>query len=64
MALPDNDPTLSHMKSVFQVALDGTEDPTGKATHYVNLDIVTPAWIKGATKTAKIGHHTFYKDVK
>lgn len=62
--LPDDDTTLSHMRSVMQTALDSTKDPTNGATHYVNLSVVTPAWIKGATVTGKFGHHTFYKNVK
>lgn len=61
--LPDDDPTLSHMRSVMQAALDSDKDPTEGATHYVNLAIVTPDWVKGATQTVKIGHHTFYKGV-
>lgn len=45
---------------------DGHEpDPTGGATHYYNPKAVnrTPAWVKGATRTAQIGAHIFYKDV-
>lgn len=40
-------------------------DPTGGATHYYNPKAVkrTPAWVKGATRTAQIGAHIFFKDV-
>jgi N-acetylmuramoyl-L-alanine amidase len=41
------------------------DDPTHGATHYYNPAgvITTPAWVAGATPTAKVGHHLFHKDV-
>lgn len=65
-ALPDDDHTLDHMKSVMNAALAATLDPTNGATHYVNLAAViqAPAWIQGAMHTGKFGHHDFYKGVK
>lgn len=38
-------------------------DITGGATHYHTKHIAPPFWTKGATKTAEIGDHIFYKDV-
>lgn len=65
-SLADTDPTLSHMMSVMQAALDSDKDPTSGATHYANLSILAqkPAWITGATFCCKIGAHSFYRDVK
>lgn len=62
--LQDSDPILVKMRGVMQAALDAPADPTRGATHYVNLSVVTPAWVQGATVCGKFGHHTFYKDVK
>lgn len=64
-SLSESDPTLIHMLSVMQAALNRADDPTGGATHYVNLSSVPqpPAWVDGATLTTKIGHHTFYRGV-
>lgn len=38
-------------------------DLTGGATHYHAVTIQPPAWTHGATKTATIGGHVFYKGV-
>jgi spore germination cell wall hydrolase CwlJ-like protein len=62
--LRDDDPTLLKMWKVMQKAMDEAADPTGGATHYVNLSVVRPPWIVGATHCGKFGHHDFYKDVK
>lgn len=64
--LPDDDPTLDHMRSVMQVALDGVTDPTDGATHYCHLSILPqpPAWIKGSIHVGKFGSQDFYKGVK
>lgn len=62
--LRDDDPTLEKMRGVMRAALDEASDPTNNATHYVNLSIVEPAWIKDATPCGKFGAHSFYKDVK
>lgn len=61
--LPDNDDNLIALRWIVQAAEHDT-DPTNGATHYVNLSVVEPEWIKGATLCGKFGHHTFYKDVK
>lgn len=63
-ALRDDDPLLAKMRGVMQAAMDSDHDPTNGATHYVNLSVVQPSWIKGATHCGKFGHHDFYKDVK
>ena len=48
-----------------KAAYDGLGvDPTSGATHYFDDSIAAPSWTTGATKTIKIGHLTFYKDVK
>jgi len=63
--LPDDDQTLSHMRSVLQVALDSDMDPTGGSTHYVNLNTVAaPIWTHGAIVCGKFGNQTFFKGVK
>lgn len=64
--LADDDPTLSHMRSVMQAAIDSKTDPTGGATHYYNPSIVVqpPAWVHGAHFVGKIGHQNFYSGVK
>jgi spore germination cell wall hydrolase CwlJ-like protein len=62
--LKDDDPVLVKMRGVMQAALDSHGDPTNGALHYVNLSVVEPVWIRGATVCGKFGHHTFYKDVK
>lgn len=39
-------------------------DSTKGATHYFADTIAPPAWSIGATQTAHIGHHVFFKGVK
>lgn len=39
-------------------------DPTMGATHYYADTITAPEWVSGATRTAHIGHHLFFKNVK
>ncbi len=62
--LADDDKTLSHMRSVLQLVLDSTTDPTNGATHYFNPSIVMPPWAQGATFCGKFGQQAFYRDVK
>lgn len=62
-ALPDNDPTLSHMQSVMQTVLDSATDPTNGATHYFAVSIPEPPWAAGATFCGQFGHQRFYKNV-
>lgn len=70
--LADTDPTLSHMCSVMQAALDSTTDLTNGATHYYAESIPAPAWVAGdpahgtpaAIFCGKFGHQLFYRGVK
>ena len=39
------------------------EDKTGGADHYVNLKKANPSWAKVYKKTAKLGEHTYFKEV-
>ncbi len=41
-------------------------DNTGGATHYANLDVCYPKWIKSPKMQhlCKIGRHTFYKELR
>jgi N-acetylmuramoyl-L-alanine amidase len=66
IALDDADTKL--IKFVNYIAEAGAgihKDPTGGATHYYSDIMPTaPAWVNGATFTAKIGRHRFYRDVR
>lgn len=41
----------------------GISDPTQGATHYANLNLCNPDWVRGAEQTVVIGKHTFFKNV-
>ena len=43
--------------------INGQTDPTAGATHYHTTSIKTPVWAKGATVTARLGNHIFYRNV-
>ncbi|MBN7822405.1 cell wall hydrolase [Bowmanella yangjiangensis] len=74
-----NDPNSAYLRGEKQIpsgqfmqcreaalaVIDGQEpDPTGAATHYYATTMKKPpAWVKGATRTRKIGRHIFFKDV-
>ncbi len=63
-ALTDTDLVLCKLRVIMQAVLDSKADPTNGAMWYVNLSIVKkPKWAEGATETAKIGAHTFFKGV-
>lgn len=62
--LAEDDPTLSHMRSVLQVAMDGDMDPTVGAMWYYAQTIPAPAWTVGATSCGKFGTQFFWKGVK
>ena len=52
------------MKAARTVAVEDAPDVSLGATHYYATTMPRPpSWIVGATKTAKIGRHVFYKDV-
>lgn len=64
--LPDDDSALQACRDQLDLA-EGEADPTGGATHYLTRDVLehgAPLWVNGATRTAEIGHHVFFKDVK
>jgi uncharacterized protein (TIGR02594 family) len=51
--------------AVAKRVIGGTvADNTGGATHYYARTIAAPSWTVGATLTAEIGVHRFYKNVK
>lgn len=63
--MPTSDPSFSDCLMAAKSVYEGTApDPTNGATHYFDDSITAPAWTKDATRTVKIGHLTFYKDVK
>lgn len=62
--LSDDDATLSHMRSVLQVAIDGGNDLTFGATHYHSDKIEAPEWTNGAIFCGKFGTQLFYRGVK
>jgi uncharacterized protein (TIGR02594 family) len=47
-----------------RVIAGAVADNTGGATHYYARTIAAPSWTVGATLTAEIGVHRFYKNVK
>ena len=76
-AYNENDPNRAKLEavtdenSIFAEAVelaalavrDELPDVTDGATHYHNRFIAPPFWTKGATITARIGDHIFYKGV-
>lgn len=57
-------PAYDHAMQWAECVLKGSiPDPTKGATHYVNLAIAQPAWIKTGKETIKLGNHTFFTDV-
>lgn len=64
--LADGDPVLQACRDAIDRAANDA-DPTGAATHYLTADVLehgAPLWVTGATRTAQIGHHVFFKGVK
>jgi cell wall hydrolase len=59
-ALPVLSSALGWAADILQGSLP---DPTLGSTHYANLALCNPVWVKGATQTVVIGQHTFFKDV-
>ena len=60
---PDN-PVFRECLEIAALAVTGNlNDRTSGATHYYANYIRPPNWIAGATKTASIGVHKFYKNV-
>lgn len=50
-------------KAALAVITGEVSDPTKGATHYHATSIKAPAWTKGATLTARLGNHVFYRNV-
>lgn len=64
LLLEDSDALLSQCLNAMAEA-PSQPDPTGGATHYYADTMVSvPNWTVGATQTAHIGHHIFFKNVK
>lgn len=63
LALDDDDPVLQECIAAINYA-PGEPDQTGGATHYYADTIPVPNWTAGATQTAHIGHHVFWRNVK
>lgn len=63
-AVTDDDPIYAEaLVLAYEAVNDNLPDITGGATHYHSRFIHPPFWTKGATQTAVIGDHIFYKDV-
>jgi N-acetylmuramoyl-L-alanine amidase len=59
--LPMNDPGLVAAREMVMNAIRGGNDPTLGASHYVNLAVANPPWVRHAKLTVIIGHHSFFK---
>ncbi|MBR1209307.1 cell wall hydrolase [Bradyrhizobium sp. JYMT SZCCT0180] len=58
-------PTFKDCLAVARRVIDGAvADNTGGATHYYARTIAAPSWTIGATLTAEIGVHRFFKNVR
>ena len=56
------DPSFHRCCAVATLVLLGEyEDPTHRATHYYNPDVVTPGWAEAMETTVVIGRHQFLK---
>ena len=62
--LPDSDPTLSHMKSVMQAAMDSPTDMTKGAMFYYAVSIPPPVWVDETKFCGQWGHQRFYRGTK
>lgn len=63
LAVNEDDANFRTALTLAEAAYDGTlPDITGGATNYLALGSLKsiPSWVKGMTKTAQIGNHTFY----
>jgi spore germination cell wall hydrolase CwlJ-like protein len=63
IAVNESDPDFRTALTLARSAYSGTlPDITGGATNYLALASLKsiPSWVKGMTKTAQIGNHTFY----
>lgn len=64
-AVTDANPIFAEAVEFAALAVRGSlPDVTGGATHYHTRSIAPPYWAKGATVTARIGDHIFYKGVR
>ena len=59
-----DDPDFALAMNIAHDAIYGRgDDPTDGATHYYANYINPPNWTQGATQTAQIGQHLFFKGV-
>jgi hypothetical protein len=64
LELDSTNPTFKDCIAVAHRVIDGAvADNTGGATHYYARTIAAPSWTIGATLTAEIGVHRFFKNV-
>lgn len=64
LAVDETNPEfVSALRLARQASAGDLPDITGGATHYHTRQIAAPYWADGATITARIGDHIFYKDV-
>lgn len=62
-SLSDDDPTLSHMMSVIQAALNTETDPTGGALFYFSDSMsAPPPWALTMKKCGHFGSQSFWTD--
>lgn len=65
LAQTEADLLFCRARTVAVLAASGLlVDITGGATHYYAVNIAPPNWTQGATLTATIGRHKFYKGVR
>lgn len=63
--LPSNDPTLSHMQSVMQAAMDSETDPTNGALFYYAASInEPPVWVDETQFCGQFGSQRFFRGTK
>lgn len=60
---PTEEKIFKDFNRIASMVLSGkSEDPTGGADHYANLEISKPMWAKVYKKTGQFGKHTYFKE--